>query len=97
MLLALKDIFILTDALEKHRLVSRGLFSIMYSVMPQIARMTMQHTISEDDCSGPTFEYFHFEPGVSEKTQLGELCQPTEAHSRSPLPGQELLTRLRDG
>ncbi|MDP6513732.1 MAG: ferritin-like protein [SAR202 cluster bacterium] len=76
MLLALEDIFLLTDAAEKHRLVFRGLYSVMISVMPMLARMMMQQPIAEgaDENAGPTFEYFPFEHGVSKEAQLEELC-----------------------
>ena len=78
MLLALEDLFILTDAAEKHRLVSRGLFSIMSSVLPQLARMMMHQPISEDEHAGPTFEYLHFEHGVSKEAQLEDLCRQAQ-------------------
>ena len=50
----------------------------MPSVMPQLARMMMQKPISEDEHAGPTFEYFHFEHGVSKETQLEELCRQAQ-------------------
>lgn len=78
MLLAMEDIFILTDEAEKHRLVFRGLFSIMPSVLPQLALMMMQQPISEDEYAGPTFEFFRFEHGVSKEAQLEELCQQAQ-------------------
>ena len=80
MLLALEDIFILTDAAEKHRLVFRGLYSIMSSVMPQLARMMMMQPIADgaDEHAGPTFEYIHFEHGVSKESQLEELCRQAQ-------------------
>jgi hypothetical protein len=80
MLLALEDIFILTDSAAKHNLVFRGLFSVMASIMPQLARMMMQTPISEgaDENAGPTFEYIHFEHGVSKESQLEELCKQAQ-------------------
>ncbi len=78
MLLALEDIFILTDAAEKHHLVFRGLFSIMTSALPQLARMVMQQPISEDEYAGPTFEFFRFQHGVSKEAQLEELCRQAQ-------------------
>ena len=80
MLLALEHIFMLTDAAEKHRLVFRGLFSIMSSAMPQLARLMMRQPISEvgDEYAGPTFEYIHFEHGVSKQSRLEELCQQAQ-------------------
>ena len=78
MLMALEDIFILTNAAEKHHLVSKGLFSIMHSVMPELARLMMQQPISEYEHAGPTFEYFHFEHGVSKQAQLEELCRQAQ-------------------
>ena len=60
----------------------------MTSVMPQLARMIMQQSISEDpgedpgenagENAGPTFEYFPFEHGVSKETQLEELCRQAQ-------------------
>ena len=80
MLLALEDIFILTDQAEKHRMMFRGLYSVMSSVLPQLARMIMQRSISEgtDENAGPTFEYFPFEHGVSKEAQLEELCRQAQ-------------------
>ena len=72
MLLALEDIFLLTDAAAKHQLVFRGLYSVMVSVMPLLARMMMQQPVAEgaDENAGPTFKYIHFEHGVSEESLL---------------------------
>ena len=80
MLLALEDIFILTDVAEKHRIMFRGLYSVMPSVLPQLARMIMQQCIFEggDENAGPTFEYFPFEHGVSKEAQLEELCRQAQ-------------------
>ena len=78
MLLVLEDIFILTDPAEKHRLVFRGMFSIMSSVLPKLARMMMQRPISDDEYAGPTFEFLHFEHGVSKENQLEELCRQAQ-------------------
>ena len=80
MLLALEDIFILTDAAAKHQLVFRGLYSVMTSIMPPLARMMMQQPIAEgaDENAGPTFEYIHFEHGVSKESQLEELCRQAQ-------------------
>ncbi len=75
MLMVLEDVFILTDAVEKHRLVFRGMFSIMSSVLPKLARMMMEQPISDDEYAGPTFEFVPFEHGVSKEIQLEELCQ----------------------
>ena len=45
--------------------------------MPQLARMMMRQPILEgaDEYAGPTFEYIHFEHGVSKESQLEELCR----------------------
>ena len=55
MLLALEDIFLLTDAAAKHRLVFKGLYSVMVLVMPLLARMMMQQPAAEgaDENAGP--------------------------------------------
>jgi len=55
MLLALEDIFLLTDAAAKHQLVFRGLYSVMVSVMPALARMMMQQPVAEgaDETQAP--------------------------------------------
>lgn len=60
MLLALEHIFILTDEEEKHRMMLRGLFSVMTSIMPQLAHIIMQQSVSEgeDQNAGPTFRAF---------------------------------------
>ena len=78
MLMALEDIFILTNAAEKHHLVSKGLFSIMHSVMPELAWLMMHQPISEGEHAGPTFEYFPFAHGVSKGAQLEELCRQAQ-------------------
>ena len=80
MLLALEDMFILTDAAAKHHMMFRGLYSVMTSVMRQLARRMMQQPISEDtgENAGPTFEYFPFVTGVSKEAQLEELCRQAE-------------------
>ena len=68
----------MTDAAEKHRLVFRGMFSIMSSVLPKLARMMIQQPISDDEHAGPTFEYLPFVHGVSKETQLEELCRQAQ-------------------
>ena len=78
LLLVLENLFVLTDAADKHRLVSKGLFSIMPSVLPQLARMMMQQPISDDEYAGPTFEYVPFQHGVSKVIQLEELCRQAQ-------------------
>ena len=80
MLLALEDIFLLTDAAAKHQLVFRGLYSVMVFVMPVLARMMMQQPVAEgaDENTGPTVEYIHFEHGVSKESQLEELCKQAQ-------------------
>ena len=78
LLLALEDLFNLTDPAEKRRLVSRGLFSIMPSLMPQLARMMVMQPVSESEYAGPTFEYVRFEHGVSKRAQLEERCRQAQ-------------------
>ena len=70
----------MTDAAAKHQLVFRGLYSVMVSVMPVLARMMMQQPVAEgaDENAGPTFEYIHFEQGVSKESQLEELCKQAQ-------------------
>ncbi len=74
---ALEEIFAVTDSDRKHEIVFRGLFSVMASVMPQLAKMMMQQPISEgaDVNAGPSFEYVQFESGVSKEAQLDQICR----------------------
>lgn len=48
--------------------------------MPVLARMMMQQPVAEgaDENAGPTFEYIHFEHGVSKESQLEELCKQAQ-------------------
>ena len=96
MLLVLEDIFMSTDAAEKRRVVSKGLFSIMSSVLPQLAGMMMQQPISEDEKAGPTFEYLHFEHGVSKEVQLEELCRQAQNSNDGLDHILSLITALPD-
>jgi hypothetical protein len=48
----------------------------MVFVMPVLARMMMQQPVAEG--AGPTFEYIHFEHGVSKESQLEELCKQAQ-------------------
>ena len=70
----------LTDAAATHQLVFRGLYSVMVSVMPLLARMMMQQPVAEgaDENAGPTFDSIHFEHGVSEESLLEELCKQAQ-------------------
>jgi hypothetical protein len=96
MLMTLEDLFILTDPAEKHRLVSRGLFSIMSSALPELAGMMMQQPIAEDGHAGPTFEYLHFQHGVSKETQLEELCRQARKTNDGLDPILSIITALPD-
>ena len=48
--------------------------------MPVLARMMMQQPVAEgaDENTGPTYEYIHFEHGVSKESQLEELCKQAQ-------------------
>ena len=77
MLLAMEEIFSITDQTRKHEIVFSGLFSIMSAVLPQLARTMMSQAISEgaSENGGPTFEYIEFQRNVSVQSQLEALCE----------------------
>ena len=77
MLLAMEEIFSITDQTRKHEIVFKGLFSIMSAVLPQLARTMMSLPVSEGafENGGPTFEYIEFQRNVSVQSQLEALCE----------------------
>ena len=77
MLLAMEEIFSTTDQTRKHEIVFRGLFSIMSTALPQLARSMMSQPISEgaSENGGPTFAYIAFQRDVSVQSKLEALCE----------------------
>ena len=92
MLLAMEEIFSITDQTRKHEIVFRGLFSIMSAVLPQLARTMMSQPISEgaSENGGPTFEYIEFQRNVSVQSQLVALCE----RACSSDAGLDRITRI---
>ncbi len=92
MLIAMEEIFSISDQARKHKIVFRGLFSIMSAVLPQLAGTMMSRPISEgaSENGGPTFEYTEFQRDVSIQSQLEALCE----RARSGNTGLDRITSI---
>ena len=92
MLLALEEIFSIADQTRKHEIVFKGLFSIMPTALPQLARSMMSPPISKgaSENGGPTFEYVTFQRNMSVQSQLEALCEL----ARRDNPDLDRITRI---
>ena len=75
-----------------------GLFSIMSTVLPQLARTMMSQPISEgaSENGGPTFEYIEFQRDVSVLSQLEALCKRAPGGDVGPDSITSIVSTLPD-